>query len=358
MCKISYDKHVLVIFILILLQSFPAICASKELKIGFLYVSPISDAGWTHAHDLGRKAIETLPGMTVKFVESVDEGIQTEPILTYFAKKNYDLVFATSYGYMDPVIKIAKLYPKAIFMHCGGHKRAENVGVYFARIYQPRYLTGIAAGGMTRSNRIGYVAAYPIPEVIRGINAFTIGAQSVNPDVKVHVVWTKTWYDPIKEKAAAVSMLDKGVDVITQHQDSPAAQVAAQKRNVYSIGYNTDMSKFAPKAHLTSAIWNWEIMYRYIVDQVRNDTWKSEDIWWGMEKGVVDISPLSDFVPPALKKKIQTKRQKLINGEIVVFQGPIKDQKDVVRIPAKKRASDEKLLGMNWFVNGVMGSIE
>ncbi|MBF0121074.1 MAG: BMP family ABC transporter substrate-binding protein [Desulfobacterales bacterium] len=358
MLKKTKKAIMLFVFIFSLAASFPAISASKELKIGFMYVSPISDAGWTYVHDLGRKALETIPGLTVKFVESVDEGIQTESILTYFAQNNYDLIFATSYGYMDPVIKIAESYPNVIFMHCSGNKRAKNVGVYFGRIYQPRYLTGIAAGGMTRSNLIGYVAAYPIPEVIQGINAFTLGAQSVNPDVKVHVVWTKTWYDPVKEKAAAESLLDKGVDVITQHQDSPATQVAAQKRNVYCIGYNTDMSKFAPKAHLISAIWNWEIIYRHIVNQVLNGTWKSEDILWGIEKGAVDISPVSNLVPPALKEKIQTKKQALISGELLVFQGPVNDQKGVTRIKPKERNEDAILLNMNWFVNGVVGNIE
>jgi basic membrane protein A len=307
---------------------------------------------------MGRREMETVPGLTVKFVESVDEGIQSEPILEYFAKNNYDLIFATSYGYMDPVIKIAKMYPDVIFMHCSGFKRSENVGTYFGRMYQPRYLTGMVAGAMTKSNLIGYVAAYPIPEVIRGINAFTLGVKSENPDAEVHVMWSKTWYDPIKEKSVAKALLDKGVDVITQHQDSPAIQVAAQKRNVYSIGYNTDMSKFAPRAHLTASIWNWKIIYKYIVDQVRGGTWKSQNIWWGMEKGVVDIAPISNLVPKNIREKVQAKRQELIKGQFFVFEGPLKDQEGMIRIDAGKKATDEQLLNMKWFVNGVVGKIE
>jgi basic membrane protein A len=225
-------------------------------------------------------------------------------------------------------------------------------------MYQPRYLTGMVAGAMTKSNLIGYVAAYPIPEVVRGINAFTLGVKSENPDAEVHVMWTKTWYDPTKEKSVATALLNKGVDVITQHQDSPATQVAAQKWNVYSIGYNTDMSKFAPTAHLTASVWNWKVIYKYIVDQVRAGTWKSEDIWWGMEKGVVDMAPISNVVPKNIREKIQAKRQELIKGQLFVFEGPIKDQKGMVRIPANKKATDEQLLGMQWFVNGVIGKIE
>lgn len=331
---------------------------AKELKIGFLYVSPISDAGWTYSHDIARREIETISGLTVKFIESVDEGIQSEPILEYFAKNKYDLIFATSYGYMDPVIKIAKMYPNVIFMHCSGFKRSKNVGTYFGRMYQPRYLTGMVAGAMTKSNLIGYVAAYPIPEVIRGINAFTLGVKSENPDAEVHVIWTKTWYDPLKEKSAATTLLNKGVDVITQHQDSPATQVAAQKRNVYSIGYHTDMSKFAPDVHLTSSVWNWKVIYKYIVDQVRDGTWKSQDIWWGMEKDAVDIAPISNKVPKNIREKVQAKRQELIKDQFGVFEGPIKDQKGTVRIPAGEKATDEQLLNMKWFVNGVKGKIE
>lgn len=343
---------------LMFLFLFPAVCGSDELKIGFLYESTISDAGWTYSHDLGRRAIEAVPGVTVKFVESVDEGAQSEPVLEYFAKKEFDLIFATSYGFMDPVIKIAKMYPHVIFMHCSGFKRSENVGTYFGRMYQPRYLTGMVAGAMTESNLIGYVAAYPIPEVIRGINAFTLGVRSQNPEAEVHVIWTKTRYDPTKEKSAADILLAKGADVITQHQDSPAAQAAAQNRKVFSIGYNTDMSKFAPKVHLTSAVWKWDVIYHYIIDQVMTGTWKSQDIWWGMEKGAVDIAPISNKVPEEIRKKVQAQRMAIIEGHFFVFKGPIRDQEGFVRILAKRKATDRELLKMKWFVNGVFGKIE
>lgn len=337
---------------------FQAECIAKELKIGFVYVSPISDAGWTYAHDIARKDLETIPGLDVKFVESVDEGIQSEPILEYFAKNKYDLIFATSYGYMDPVIKTARMYPNTIFMHCSGYKRSGNVGTYFGRIYQSQYLTGMVAGSMTKSKKIGYVAPFKLPEVIRGINAFTLGVRSENPDAQVYVLWTNTWYDPEKEKLVATKLLDMGIDVIAQGQDSPATQVAAEKRNVYSIGYNMDMSKFAPDAHLTAPVWNWKVVYRYIVNQVISGTWESESIWWGMDKGAVDIAPLSNQVPDHIRQKVQAVKQDIIDGRLIVFKGPVMDQQGNVRIPAHTQATDEQLLNMKWFVNGVVGDLD
>ena len=220
---------------------------AKEMNVGFVYVSPIGDAGWSYAHDLGRQALEKMDGVTTSYVEAVAEGPDSERVMLNMARKGYDVIFATSFGYMDPMLKVAKQFPKTIFMHCSGFKTADNMGNYFGRMYQARYLSGMVAGAMTKSNTIGYVAAFPIPEVIRGINAFTLGAQSVNPDVTVRVVWTKTWYDPATEKEAAKSLLDVGADVIAQHQDSPGPQEAAQEKGVYSIGYNSDMSQFAPK---------------------------------------------------------------------------------------------------------------
>lgn len=203
-----------------------ALCATgamaKDLKVGFIYVSPVGDAGWSYAHDLARKAIDKMPGVTTSYVEAVKEGPDSERVMTNMARKGYGLIFATSFGYMDSMLKVAKKYPNTVFMHCSGFKTAKNMGNYFGRMYQARYLTGIVAGGMTKSNIIGYVAAFPIPEVIRGINAFTLGVKSINPKASVRVVWTKTWYDPATEKEAAKSLLDVGADVITQHQDSRA----------------------------------------------------------------------------------------------------------------------------------------
>jgi basic membrane protein A len=274
------------------------------------------------------------------------------------ARKGYDLIFATSFGYMDPMLKVAKEFPKTTFMHCSGFKTADNMGNYFGRMYEARYLSGIVAGGMTKSGTIGYVAAFPIPEVIRGINAFTLGVQSVNPAATVRVVWTKTWYDPATEKEAAKSLLDVGADVIAQHQDSPGPQEAAEEKGVYSIGYNTDMSGFAPKAHLTAPVWNWGPYYVKVVESVKNGTWKSGSAWPGLADGIVDLAPFGPMVPKELQDKVLIAKTDIISGKMKVFTGPIKDQKGVEKVAAGVTAPDGDLLGMTWFVAGVVGTTE
>jgi basic membrane protein A and related proteins len=331
---------------------------AEDLKVGFVFVSPVGDAGWSWAHDQGRLAIEALPGVTTAYVEDIAEGPDAERVILNMARKGYDLIFATSFGYMDSMLKVANQFPKTVFMHCSGFKTAPNMGNYFGRIYQPRYLSGMVAGSMTKSNILGYVAAFPIPEVIRGINAFTLGAQAVNPDVQVRVVWTKTWYDPATEKEAGKSLLDVGADVIAQHQDSPGPQEAAQERGAYSVGYNSDMSAFAPRAHLTSAVWNWAPYYQKIVQDVQNGTWKNTPDWWGMKEGIVDLAPYGPMVPQAVRDKVDAKKQEILEGKEKIFVGPIKDQKGVVQVPAGKVASDEELLGMKYFVQGIVGTLE
>jgi len=332
--------------------------ADKAIKVGFVYVSPVGDAGWSKAHDEARKALDALPGVTTSFVEGIAEGPDSERAIQTMARKKYDLVFATSFGYMDSMLKVAAKFPQTTFMHCAGFKTAANMGNYFGRIYQPRYLSGMVAGSMTKSKVLGYVAAFPIPEVIRGINAFTLGAQAVNPEVTVRVVWTKTWYDPAKEKEAAQSLLDVGADVIAQHQDSPGPQEAAQEKGVYSIGYNTDMSSFAPKSHLTAPVWNWTPYYTMIVYQVQNGTWKASSDWPGMAEQVVDLAPFGPMVPQEVRDRVMAAKAAIINGSQKVFVGPIKDQQGKIRYADKVVAPDQDLLGMNWFVQGVVGTTE
>ncbi|ADU62444.1 MAG: BMP family ABC transporter substrate-binding protein [Pseudodesulfovibrio sp.] len=332
---------------------------AKTVKAGFVYVSPVGDAGYSYAHDLGRKAVEELDFATTSFVESVPEGADSERVIRNMARKEFDIIFTTSFGYMDPTIKVAKEFPNLRFMHCSGFKKAENVNNYFGRIYQARYLTGLVAGAMTKSNKLGYVAAFPIPEVIRGINAFTIGVRQVNPEAEVRVVWTKTWYDPALEKDAAKSLLDAGCDVIAQHQDSPAPQEAAQEAGAYSVGYNSDMSSFAPKAHLTSAIWNWAPMYVKTVEQVRDGSWQGDQsMWWSMQDGVVDIAPMGPMVPEDVKASVMAKRDEMVDGTDTVFAGPIKNQNGEVVVAEGTVMADGDLLGMTWFVEGVVGSAE
>jgi basic membrane protein A len=342
--------------VLLLCAVSTAYGAEKEIKVGFVYVSPVGDAGYSYAHDQGRKALDNVPGVTTSFVEAVPEGPDSERVMQNMARKGFDLIFATSYGYMDPMLKVAKQFPKTIFMHCSGFKTAENMGNYFGRMYQARFLSGIVAGSMTKSNTIGYVAAFPIPEVIRGINAFTLGVRSVNPGATVRVVWTKTWYDPATEKEAAKSLLDVGADVIAQHQDSPGPQEAAQEKGVYSIGYNSDMSVFAPKAHLTAPVWNWAPYYKKVVEEVRQGTWKPGADWPGMADGVVDLAPFGPMVPQDVRDKVNAEKAKIVAGSQKIFVGPIKDQQGEVKIKDGVVATDPELLGMTWFVEGVVGT--
>ncbi len=343
-------------------ETTEAVAAAEEpkiLNVGFVYVSPIGDAGYSWAHDQGRLFIDKEDWITTSYAESVAEGADSERVIRNFARKDFDLIFATSFGYMDPMLKVAGEFPDKAFMHCSGFKSADNMSNYFGRIYQARYLTGITAGSMSKTNKIGYVAAMQIPEVIRGINAFTLGAQSVNPDVEVIVVWTNTWYDPVLEKDSAVSLLDAGCDVIAQHQDSPGPQEAAEERGAYSIGYNSDMSSFAPKAHLTSAVWNWGPFYLETAKQVYDGTFKGgQSLWLGMEKGIVDIAPFGPMVPEEVQKLVLEKKAEIASGNDIVFVGPIVDQQGNEQVAAGATADDGMLLGMKFFVKGVTGNID
>jgi len=332
----------------------------KEFKAAFIYVSPIGDAGWSYAHDQGRKFIEKKYGIKTAYSENVPEGDDAERVIREYAEQGYNVIFTTSFGYMDSTIAVAKDYPNIVFEHCSGYKTAKNVGTYFGRMYQARYLTGIVAGMMTKSNKIGYVAAVPIPEVIRGINAFALGVKKVNPNATVYVVWTGTWYDPAKEREAAESLISEGCDVIAQHQDSPAAQQVAQEHGVYSIGYNSDMYKFAPKAHLTAAIWNWSVVYDYIVKNVMEGKWKSEKIWWGIDKGLVRLAPFNEVVPEKVRKIVQEEKEKYLKGAVpeqYPFVGPIYDQQGKLVKAKGEVMNDEELLSMMFFVDNVVGEI-
>lgn len=349
---------ILLVLLTMVLISATAFAEKKDLMVGFVYVSPIGNAGWSYAHDMARKELEAMPGVKTSFVEAVNEGPDAERVFLNMARKHYDIIFGTSFGYMDPMLKVAKQFPKIAFEHCSGFKLAKNMGTYFGRMYQARYLSGMVAGAMTKSNILGYVAAFPIPEVIRGINAFALGAQSVNPKAQVRVVWTKTWYDPATEKEAARSLLDVGADVITQHQDSPAAQEAAQEKGAFCIGYNTDMASFAPKSHLTSPVWNWTPLYKYIIQEVQQGTWKSESLWWGMKEGVVDLAPFGPMVPESVRKQVMERKEAIIAGTAHAFAGPIKDQNGKIRVPEGKTPTDEELLNMKYFVEGVVGTLE
>ena len=350
----------LVLVLLLVVTQFAATAAASEKKVkaGFIYVGPVGDAGWTWSHDQGRKEMEKLPFVEPStYIESVPEGAESERVITGLVRKGHNLIFTTSFGFMDATLDVAKRFKDVVFMHCSGYKIAENVGNYFGRMYEPRFLSGIIAGKMTKTNVIGYVAAFPIPEVIRGINAFTLGVRSVNPEAQVRVVWTQTWFDPGVERDAADSLLDVGADVLTMHQDAPATLQAAEARGAYVIGYNSDMRSFAPKSFLTAPVWNWGPLYVKIAQEVEDGTWKPQSIWWGMQQDLVQLAPLSDKVPAPVKQLVEEKTEAIKAGTLHPFAGPINGQDGKLQVAAGSVPSDADLLGMSYFVEGVQGTI-
>ncbi|MGM0380057.1 MAG: BMP family ABC transporter substrate-binding protein, partial [Bacillota bacterium] len=332
---------------------------SDKLTVGFVYVGPVGDGGWSYAHDQGRKYLEEKLDVETLYVESVsDQDASIESEIRNMVDQGAKVIFATSYGYMNYVEKMSKEYPEVKFFHCSGYKTTDNMANYFGRIYQPRYLSGIVAGMKTESNKIGYVAAFPIPEVIRGINAFTLGAKSVNPDVTVEVNWTSTWYNPGKEKESAVALLDKGIDVIAQHQDTAGPQQAAEEYDAFSIGYNTSMKEMAPDAYMTAPVWNWGPYYVDQVKNVMNNEFESHSYWKGLGDNIVELDELTELAPEGSREKVQMAKEAIVNGDFEVFQGPIKDQDGNIKIEKGESLSDKEMLEMEWFVEGVKGSIE
>ena len=333
--------------------------SSDAIKVAFVYVGPVGDAGWTKKHDDGRKELEEALGDKVEtsFLENIPEGAESEKTFEDLGREQYDLVFATSFGYGDPIEKVAPNYPDTTFMHATGYKTAENVGTYFGAAEEARYLTGIAAGNATQNGKIGYVAAFPIPEVLRGINAFTLGAQSVNPDATVQVVWTSTWFGPDTEKQAAESLTDAGVDVLAMHQDSPATGEAATEAGAKWVGYNDDLSRFAPDAWLTGPVWDWGPFYIKTAEQVMDGSWKSEQYYGNMADGLVGIAPFGASVDQATQDLIADKQAAIVDGSFAPFTGPVTNQAGEVVIAEGETATLDELLSMDYFVQGVVGDI-
>jgi basic membrane protein A and related proteins len=320
-----------------------------KLKVAFVYVAPIGDLGWTWAHDQGRLALEEEFGDKVEtaFIENVPEGPDAERVIRDFAEKGYDLIITTSFGYMDPTVTVAEEYPETWFVHISGYKTAENLSTLFGRIYQPRFLSGLVAGKATKTNKIGYVAAFPIPEVIRGINAFTLGVRTANPEATVNVVWTNTWFGPPEEKEAAEALLDQGVDVIAQHQDTTEPQKAAADAGAVSIGYDSDMRSFVGDTVLTSPIWNWGIKYIDIVQAIMDGTYSTESYWGGMEDGIVDLAELSPNVSAEARALVDEYRQKILDGEWDVFCGTVRGQDGEASVAEGTCMTDQEMLNMD-----------
>jgi len=331
--------------------------ASAETKVGFVYVGPVGDHGWSYQHDQSRLAVEKALGVKTTFVESVAEGADAERVIRKLASSGNDLIFTTSFGYMNPTLKVAKRFKKVKFEHATGYKRAANVSTYSARFYEGRAILGAIAGKMTKSNVVGYIGSFPIPEVIRGIDAFTLALRKVNPKATVKVVWVNSWFDPGKEGDAAKALIDQGVDIITQHTDSPAPLQVAEKRGVYAFGQASDMSAFAPKAQLTSIIDNWDNYYIERVKAVMDGTWKSTDTWDGIKPGMVEMAPYGDAVPQDVRDMADKIKASIVDGSFHPFQGPIKNQKGELVVKEGEVISDADLAGLSWYVEGVEGSI-
>lgn len=333
--------------------------AGDPLKVGFVYVSPVGDAGWTYQHDQGRLQLEKELGdkIVTKYIESVPEGAEAERVIRNFAADGYDLIFTTSFGYMNPTIKVARQFPKVTFEHATGYQHAKNVGTYVARFYEGRYLAGIVAGSMSKSNVAGYVAAFPIPEVVRGINAFTLGMRSVNPDVEVKVIWVNSWFDPGREREAADVLIAQGADVVTHHTDSTAVVQAAEEKGVYAVGYHSDMSKYGPKAHLTAATHHWGDFYTQTTKAVLDGSWATSNDWGGINQGMIDLAPLNPAVPADVVTMVAAKKAAIMKGDAHPFQGPVRNQAGDVVIPAGSTMSDDDLAKMDWYVEGVQGKL-
>lgn len=326
-----------------------------KFKVGFVFSGPISDGGWVQAHNQGRLEVEKQLKISTMFKENVPETQESEKVMEDMIAEGCNMIFACSFGYLDFVEKEAKKHPEVKFMHSAGYKLADNMSNYFGKIEEPRYLTGMVAAMQTKTNKLGYVAAFEIPQVIRGINAFTLGAQAVNPNVVVKVKWTHVWGDPAKEKEAAKALIDEGVDVIAEHQNTAGAQQAAEEKGIWSIGYHADMSYAAPKAQLTAAIWDFGPYYVEQTKKAMEGTWKSESYWGGMKDGIVKISKYNDAVPQKTKDVVAKAQEEIIAGKKTIFVGPLKDQSGTVKVQQGVVMTDKEVLNMNWFIQGVEG---
>lgn len=330
----------------------------EPFRVAYVHVGPVGDLGWTYAHDQGRlKLEEELPYVETAYSELVTEGPDATRIIEQYANQGYDMVFATSFGYMDSVMEVAEEYPDVLFEHCTGYKTAENVSIYDGRGYEGWYLAGITAGHMTESNVLGYVAPYPIPEVVRNLNALTLGAQSVNPEVEVHPVWIMDWFNPPAEREAAQALLDTGADVIARESDSTEPDKLAQEAGVYAIGYNAISQDVAPDAVLTAPIWDWGVYYVDTVEKAYNGEWETHAYWGHMSDRIMELAPFGDMVPQEVRNDVNAAKEVILSGELHPFTGPIKDNSGALRVTDGETMSDEELLSFDWLVEGVVGQI-
>ncbi len=332
--------------------------AADPFKAGFIYVGPVADFGWSHQHDLGRQAAQDALGDKIKttFVESVKEGPDAERVIHELAAAGNGIIFTTSFGFMNPTIKVAKQFPKVYFEHATGYKQADNVSTYNIRFYEGRYIQGVIAGKLSKSGVVGYIGSVPIPEVVMGMNSFMRGMRTVNPNGKMKIVWINGWYDPGKESDAAKALIDQGADMIAQHTDSAAPLQVAEQRGVQGFGQASDMIKFAPKAQLTSSIDHWGDYYTQRVQAAMDGSWKSQDVWGGLAAGMLKMAPYTNM-PDDVAKAAQDAEDGIKSGKIVIFSGPINDQDGKPKVVEGQALSDSQVLGMDWLAEGIEGTL-
>ncbi|MFB2532436.1 BMP family ABC transporter substrate-binding protein [Paracoccus sp. p3-h83] len=336
-----------------------AFAADEPLKVAFMYVGPVGDMGWSFQHEQGRKAVQEKFGDRVQtsFVEAVPEGADSERVLTQMALAGNKLIFATSFGFMDSVMNVAAKFPDVRFEHATGYKRADNVSTYDARFYEGRAIQGTIAGRMTKTNKIGYIGSFPIPEVVQGINAAFIHARKVNPEVEIKVVWVSSWFDPAKEADAAAALIAEGVDVILQHTDSTAPQAKAQEAGIISFGQASDMAAFKPAPRVSATIDNWAPYYIERVGAMLDGTWQSKATWGGIGTGMVEIGEITEAVPAEIKAEAEALRDAIGKGEYHPFTGPLKKKDGSDWLAEGQTASDEDLAGMNFLVEGITADL-
>src|SRR6478735_3661783 len=332
---------------------------ADPLKIGFVYVTPVTETGWVHQHDEGRKAVEEAFGVKVKttFVENVPEGADAERVIRDLAQQGNKLIFTPSFGYMDPTMKVAKDFPDVKFESITGYKTAPNVATANARYYEGRYLAGVAAGRLTKTNVAGYVAGFPIPEVLQGINAFTLGMRSVNPKAQVKVVWINTWFDPPKEREAAMALMNQDADVLSFHTASTAVMAAAQERGKLAIAYHSDMRKAAPDAQVLAVTHQWADYYKRRTQAVLDGTWKSGNVWGGVKEGMIQVGWFGPKVPAAVQAEVLQRQKDIAAGKLKPFTGPIADNEGHEVLAKGQAMTDDQILNMNFLVSGVQGKI-
>ncbi|MDB5899185.1 MAG: putative Uncharacterized type transport system, periplasmic component [Ramlibacter sp.] len=340
--------------------SLPVFAQKNEaLKVGFVYVAPLTDAGWVRQHEEARLAVQSAFGARVKtsYVENVAEGPDAERVIRDLAATGHKLIFTPSFGYMEPTLKVAKDFPDVRFESITGYKTAPNVAVANARYYEGRYLAGIAAGRMSKTNLAGYVAGFPIPEVLQGINAFTLGMRSVNPKAQVKVVWLNAWFDPGKERDAAMSLFDQGVDVISFHTASTAVMAAAQERGKLAVAYHSDMRKVAPDAQILAVTHQWGDYYKRRTQAVLEGTWKSGNVWGGVREGMIRVGWFGPRVPKAVQDEVMARQKDIASGKLKPFVGPIADNTGKLVVAKAQALTDPQILAMNFLVSGVQGKL-